>query len=58
VVGADDEYTPVADARAMHAALPDSALHIIERAAHMPNLERPREFNEALTAFLARVDAS
>ncbi|MDF3149594.1 MULTISPECIES: alpha/beta hydrolase [unclassified Streptomyces] len=57
VVGADDAYTPVSDAEAMHAALPDSTLRVIEGAAHMPNLERPGEFNEALGAFLSRVDA-
>ncbi|KUM80004.1 alpha/beta fold hydrolase [Streptomyces curacoi] len=56
VVGADDTFTPVSDAEAMHAALPDSTLRVIERAAHMPNLERPGEFNEALGEFLARVD--
>ncbi|MBE4734876.1 alpha/beta fold hydrolase [Streptomyces caniscabiei] len=56
VVGADDEYTPVSDAEAMHAALPDSALHIVDGAAHLPNLERPEEFNKALGAFLTRLD--
>ncbi|WP_217206491.1 alpha/beta fold hydrolase [Streptomyces sp. AC550_RSS872] len=58
VVGADDTYTPVSDAEAMHTALPDSALRVIEGAAHMPNLERAGEFNEALGEFLARVDDS
>ncbi|WP_371598730.1 alpha/beta fold hydrolase [Streptomyces sp. NBC_00564] len=56
VVGADDEFTPVSDAEAMHAALPDSTLQVIDSAAHMPNLERPEEFNEALAGFLARLD--
>lgn len=56
VVGSDDTFTPVSDAEAMHAALPDSTLHVIEGAAHMPNLERPKEFNEVLDRFLARVD--
>ncbi|WUO55950.1 alpha/beta hydrolase [Streptomyces sp. NBC_00280] len=57
IVGADDTYTPVSDAEAMHAALPDSTLHVIEHAAHMPNLERPAEFNKALADFLAtRID--
>ncbi|MFI1566927.1 alpha/beta fold hydrolase [Streptomyces sp. NPDC020490] len=56
VVGADDTYTPVADAEAMHAALPDADLHVVEGAAHLPNLERPEEFNRALGTFLARVD--
>jgi pimeloyl-ACP methyl ester carboxylesterase len=57
VVGADDTFTPVRDAEAMHAALPDSTLQVIESSAHLPNLERPAEFNRALSAFLARVDA-
>ncbi|CAL9504628.1 alpha/beta fold hydrolase [Streptomyces sp. enrichment culture] len=56
VVGADDEYTPVRDAEALHAALSDSALHVVEGAAHMPNLERPQEFDAALAGLLARVD--
>ncbi|WP_406177866.1 alpha/beta fold hydrolase [Streptomyces sp. NBC_00996] len=56
VVGADDEYTPVSDAQAMHAALPDSTLHVIDSAAHMPNLERAKEFNEVLAVFLARIE--
>jgi len=58
VVGTDDEYTPVCDAEALHAALADSVLHIVEGAAHMPNLERPEEFDAALAGLLARVDAS
>ena len=58
VVGADDEYTPVSDAEAMHTALPDSTLHVVRGAAHLPNLERPEEFNEALGKFLAGIDRS
>ncbi|MFI8290480.1 alpha/beta fold hydrolase [Streptomyces sp. ms191] len=58
VVGRDDAYTPVADAEAMHAALPDSTLVVVERAAHLPNLERPEEFDTALAAFLAGLDPS
>ncbi|MGW1626697.1 alpha/beta fold hydrolase [Streptomyces sp. NPDC002172] len=56
VVGADDEYTPVSDAEAMHALLPDATLRIIDKASHMPNLEQPEDFNRALGEFLARVD--
>ncbi|GHI06285.1 alpha/beta hydrolase [Streptomyces cellostaticus] len=57
VVGADDTYTPVADAKAMHAAIPGSVLHVVEGAAHMPNLERAGEFNEVLADFLTEVDS-
>ncbi|GGQ73629.1 alpha/beta fold hydrolase [Streptomyces asoensis] len=56
VVGEDDEYTPVADARAMHAALPHGELRVVEGAAHLPNLERPDDFNKALEEFLTRTD--
>lgn len=52
VVGRDDTYTPVADAEAMHAAVPGSTLVVVESAAHLPNLERPAEFNAALRAHL------
>ncbi|MEU7578748.1 alpha/beta fold hydrolase [Streptomyces sp. NPDC041068] len=55
VVGRDDTYTPVSGAEAMHAALPDSALHVVESAAHMPNLERPDEFNAAVRTWLSRI---
>ncbi|MGW0706673.1 alpha/beta fold hydrolase [Streptomyces sp. NPDC002643] len=57
IVGADDEYTPVRDAEAMHAALPDSTVEVVRDAAHLPNLERPEAFNKALAAFLTSVDA-
>ncbi|MEU1478387.1 alpha/beta hydrolase [Streptomyces sp. NPDC005760] len=57
LVGADDTYTPVSDAEAMHAALPESELHVVEGAAHLPNLERAGEFNAVLGQFLAKVDA-
>lgn len=53
VVGRDDEFTPVADAEYLHRNIPDATLAVVEGAAHMPNLERPAEFNEALARFLA-----
>ncbi|NKQ26233.1 alpha/beta fold hydrolase [Streptomyces galbus] len=58
VVGEDDTYTPVAEARSLHAALPDADLAVIPRTAHLPNLEAPAAFNEALAAFLTRVEAA
>jgi pimeloyl-ACP methyl ester carboxylesterase len=42
----------------MHAALPDSTLRVIASAAHLPNLERPEEFNAALAAFLDHLDTT
>lgn len=52
VVGAEDEYTPVSDARDICRRIPHARLTVIERAAHMPNLERAPEFNTALAEFL------
>lgn len=55
VVGADDTYTPVADAEAMHRLIPQSALVVVDRAGHLPNLEQPERFNAALLGFLGRL---
>lgn len=52
VVGADDGYTPVAEARETRALIPGAELVVVEGAGHMPNLERPEAFNEALLRFL------
>ncbi|MFF8369326.1 alpha/beta fold hydrolase [Streptomyces lydicus] len=52
VVGADDEYTPVSDARILHERVPAGTLAVIEGAAHLPNLEREQEFNAVLAEFL------
>lgn len=52
VVGRDDAFTPVAEAEAMHAAVRGSRLVVVEGAGHLPNLERPEEFNQALLGFL------
>ncbi|WP_369359443.1 alpha/beta fold hydrolase [Streptomyces sp. cg2] len=57
VVGTEDEFTPVADARVIHEAVPGARLRIVQDAGHMPNLERPEEFNAALTEFLAALPA-
>lgn len=54
VVGRDDAFTPVGDAEAMYELIPDATLAVIDGAAHMPNLERPAEFNEVLAQLLAR----
>ncbi|CAM3630348.1 alpha/beta fold hydrolase [Kibdelosporangium persicum] len=55
VVGRLDEYTPVHEAERMHALIPGSTLAVIEGAAHMPNLERPAEFNAAFERLLNTV---
>ncbi len=52
VCGKDDRLTPVKYARFLHENIPDSVLAVIPGAGHMVMLERPVEFNHALTAFL------
>nr|WSW68738.1 alpha/beta hydrolase [Streptomyces sp. NBC_00995] len=55
VVGADDVYTPVAEARALHGLIPGAELVVVEEAGHLPCLERPGAFNDAMVRFLAGV---
>lgn len=55
VVGADDTYTPVGEAESMAGLIPGATLVVIDGAAHMPNLERPADFNTALLQFLLDV---
>ncbi len=51
--GALDALTPRAHGVEMAAALPDARLLVLPRAAHIPMVECPVEFNEALLDFLA-----
>lgn len=55
LVGEDDAFTPVEDARLIQERVPGATLTVIEGAAHMPNLERAKEFNAALEHFLDRL---
>ncbi len=56
VVGSRDEFTPVSDAEFMWQRIPDSKLAVIEEAGHMPNLEKPVEFNRIVADFLKTFD--
>jgi pimeloyl-ACP methyl ester carboxylesterase len=52
VVGSEDEFTPVSDARLMHERIPYATLVVVDGAAHLPNLERRAEFNDAVRRFV------
>jgi pimeloyl-ACP methyl ester carboxylesterase len=52
LVGAYDEFTPVADAELMHRHIRNSTLVVIPDAGHLTNLEQAAAFNRALAAFL------
>jgi 3-oxoadipate enol-lactonase len=53
VIGTDDAYSSVDEARSMHAAIDGSRLEIFEKIGHMPNLEDEDRFNRCLHEFLA-----
>lgn len=55
VVGSEDEFTPVDVARFLHERIAGSQLAVIDGAAHLPNLEREREFGEIVEKFLLTV---
>jgi len=52
LAGESDPVTTVADAQAMHAAIPGSTLASVP-ASHLSNLEAPQAFNQALADFIA-----
>lgn len=55
IVGEDDHFDPGgARAKRMHELIEGSELAVIGSAGHLPNLERPAEFNDALGRFLRR----
>jgi pimeloyl-ACP methyl ester carboxylesterase len=58
VVGSEDNFTPISDAELMHREIAGSQLAIIEGAGHMPNMERPSEFNTAFKQFLLPIASS
>lgn len=57
VVGTEDAFTPVSDAEYMKGLLGRATMTVIAGSGHLPNLERPAEFNQALRRFLAGLPA-
>jgi pimeloyl-ACP methyl ester carboxylesterase len=52
VVGDEDGLSPVSDAEAMVAALPDASLAVLQGSGHLSALEVPEAFTAALSDFL------
>jgi pimeloyl-ACP methyl ester carboxylesterase len=52
IVGSEDQITPPADSETLRREIRGSRLQVIEGAGHVSNVERPQEFNAALTKFL------
>ena len=55
--GADDQIVPLAEAQAMHEAIKGSKFVVLEGAGHLPNLEQPDAFNDAVIDFLEEIEA-
>lgn len=53
IAGSSDPVTTVADAEAMHAAIPNAEIAAVP-ASHLSNLEAPQAFDLALATFLAK----
>ena len=53
VVGAQDRLTPQTESTLIQARVKDSRLVVVPSAGHLPNVENPIAFNEALSEFLA-----
>jgi 3-oxoadipate enol-lactonase len=58
IVGEEDMGTPVAASQVIQEQIQDSQLEILKSAAHLSNMEQPEAFNQALLAFLNRVDSN
>ena len=52
IVGSEDYFTPLPVARIMSDAIPGARLVVVEDAGHLPNMEAPEIFNNALNEFL------
>jgi len=48
IQGADDRLIPIFEAELMNKQIPDSRLIAIPDAGHLPNLEQPKKFNQAI----------
>jgi 3-oxoadipate enol-lactonase len=50
--GEDDQIIPISEAQQMYADLKDASLIILPSSGHLPNLEQPVLFNQAMLDFL------
>lgn len=55
IVGEEDIFTPPATAAYMHAHIRGSELVVIKDSGHIPSMEQPERFNDAMNAFLRRI---
>jgi pimeloyl-ACP methyl ester carboxylesterase len=56
ILAADEDYSPLDLKEALVARMPHAELVVVEDARHALPIEKPEEFNEAVGAFLKRID--
>lgn len=56
IAGRDDEATPVATAKEIHVRISGSDFLVLAPAAHLSNIEQPKQFSEAVLGFIGKVD--
>ena len=56
IQGAEDQIISLAEAEAMAEAIPQSELVVVPNAGHLPNLEQPEAYNDAVIDFLEALD--
>src|SRR2546427_13102960 len=54
VWGHDDTLIPLATAARLQKAIPGAKLVVIDQCGHIPQIEKPQEFNKALLEFLGQ----
>lgn len=52
--GEKDEVTPLKEAELIKAGIAGSQLHVFKEGGHFPQLERPEEFSQVVSQFLAK----
>lgn len=50
--GNEDLIAPLSHSHELQEGIPGSKLHVFEKIGHMPNVEKPREFSQAVIDFL------
>ncbi len=55
VHGREDNVIPHSEAEVMAKAIPNSELHLVDKAGHLPNLEQPAEFDRIVSNFLHKL---
>ncbi|HSH65461.1 MAG TPA: alpha/beta fold hydrolase, partial [Bacteroidia bacterium] len=51
ISGKEDKAIPPQQSIFMHEQIPRSILHLIDKTSHLPNLEKPQEFNRLIKDF-------